>query len=566
MLGAALLAACGGSPTVTPTPGAPPNGGDPPVIDDTRFDVVVDAIQVTQAVQTYAGTVPLVKDRGGLVRVFLRASQANAAAPAVRLRLVTTASGAVVRTWDLPAPAPGVPTAPSEARLDGSWNAALAPEDVQPGRHLQAEVDPAGALDQPRQNDTLRLPAAGSLDVRAVPTLAVTLVPVVQSGLTPHVVSATRTAASWLATSLRQHPLAAADVQVGATFTTSVVLTSDGATWGDLLSDLRTKRTADGSSRTYLGAVATSYSSGVAGIGYVGYPVALTWDRTSYQSTAAHELGHTFGRVHAPCGSVASADPSWPSGAAYADGRIGAWGWDPASGALVDPDQARDLMGYCTPKWVSDYTYAGVLGRLAPRASALALPAGPLPAREPCLVVAGRLRGGRADLEPAFLLDTLPALPPPGPYALELLGGGGEVIAAVPFAPDLAQAEVDGEADQHHFALALPLPPEWARDLAGLRVVERATGRVLPPRALPAPRRVPAAGAAAALAAAGPPGRAHLSWDASAHPRALVRDPRTGEVVALLRGGEGSFESDAAELEVVLSDGVRSERRLLRVR
>jgi hypothetical protein len=43
----------------------------------------------------------------------------------------------------------------------------------------------------------------------------------------------------------------------------------------------------------------------------------------------------------------------------------------------------------------------------------------------------------------------------------------------------------------------------------------------------------------------------------------MVRDPRTGEVLAFLRGGAGSVQSDAPKLEVVLSDGVRSRHLLL---
>jgi hypothetical protein len=40
----------------------------------------------------------------------------------------------------------------------------------------------------------------------------------------------------------------------------------------------------------------------------------------------------------------------------------------------------------------------------------------------------------------------------------------------------------------------------------------------------------------------------------------MVRDARSGEVLAILHGGTGMVRSDAPALEVVLSDGVRSRR------
>jgi hypothetical protein len=60
------------------------------------------------------------------------------------------------------------------------------------------------------------------------------------------------------------------------------------------------------------------------------------------------------------------------------------------------------------------------------------------------------------------------------------------------------------------------------------------------------------------------PGQTHLSWDHAVHPKVMVRDPRTGEVIAFLEGGSAMVETDARELEFTFSDGVRSERRVIR--
>ncbi|MBX3227619.1 MAG: lipoprotein [Labilithrix sp.] len=87
------------------------------------------------------------------------------------------------------------------------------------------------------------------------------------------------------------------------------------------------------------------------GVGYTGASSAMTM---------AHEIGHAHGRPHAPCGGAAGPDPAFPN----PEGGIGAWGYAPSSQRLVDPATAKDLMGYCQPKWISGYNYNKLLERL----------------------------------------------------------------------------------------------------------------------------------------------------------------------------------------------------------
>jgi hypothetical protein len=47
-----------------------------------------------------------------------------------------------------------------------------------------------------------------------------------------------------------------------------------------------------------------------------------------------------------------------------------------------------------------------------------------------------------------------------------------------------------------------------------------------------------------------------VSWDHNAYPMAMVRDRRTGQVLSFARGG--SVDVSSGDLEVVLSNGVRS--------
>ena len=81
--------------------------------------------------------------------------------------------------------------------------------------------------------------------------------------------------------------------------------------------------------------------------------------------TALHELGHTHGRSHAPCGEVAGADPLFP----FADGSIGTWGFDQRGDTFVAPS-AHDFMSYCGDEWISAYTYSALSERIQSVAAA----------------------------------------------------------------------------------------------------------------------------------------------------------------------------------------------------
>ncbi|HXI57196.1 MAG TPA: hypothetical protein VNO55_14105 [Polyangia bacterium] len=71
------------------------------------------------------------------------------------------------------------------------------------------------------------------------------------------------------------------------------------------------------------------------------------------------EVAHTMGRSHAPCGQPPPArpDPLFP----YPNAGIGVWGYDLVNQRLIDPQRRADFMSYCTPVWISDYTFSRLL-------------------------------------------------------------------------------------------------------------------------------------------------------------------------------------------------------------
>lgn len=86
------------------------------------------------------------------------------------------------------------------------------------------------------------------------------------------------------------------------------------------------------------------------GLGYEGHAA----------DTMIHELGHAHGRRHANCGGAADVD-----GGAYPGGAIVSWGYDLVNQELIPPSNHKDMMSYCDPVWVSDYTFSALADRVA---------------------------------------------------------------------------------------------------------------------------------------------------------------------------------------------------------
>ncbi|AKF10468.1 M66 family metalloprotease [Sandaracinus amylolyticus] len=150
---------------------------------------------------------------------------------------------------------------------------------------------------------------------------------------------------------------------------------ADGSGWSQLLNECMNLRQSDRPpADTYyycLFSPASSFSQFcgrgcVAGLGPVP-SVRDTFSRASIglgyrgtEDTFVHEVGHSLGRPHAPCGGASGAEASYP----YSGGRIGSWGYDLLQNQLLNPSQHTDVMGYCDNQWISDYNYRLVFERI----------------------------------------------------------------------------------------------------------------------------------------------------------------------------------------------------------
>lgn len=529
---------------------------------EEEFNLRIDGLYVTQAVQNYEGTVPLVAGRDALLRVFVAANRENTLRPPVRVRLYR--NGEQIATHTLPAPVTFVPSSVQEAPLSASWNLPLPAALVQPGLAVLAELDPEGAIDEADRSDNV-FPRSGSpltLDVRRVPPLAIRFVPVhtAATGRTGTVTA--QNVEQFLTETRRVFPILEVEAEVREPFTTQEdTLKSDNSNeaWGKVLNELRLLRAAESQTHHYFGVVSTTYASGVAGIGYVGHPVALGWDRLpSASGVAAHELGHNWNRLHAPCGNAGNPDPNFP----YAGGTIGVYGFDAARN-LLRPPTATDIMGYCNNQWISDYTYVAVMNY---RGTSATVASGPAAAR-PSIALWGRLDGDGPVLEPAFELDAVPTpRPEPGPYTLEGYDAAGNRLFSLPFRPD-SVADVDRVT--RHFAFVLPRDEVGGDRLASIRLTGPGVDRVNTPApaAMAAPTALPPQARAQAVLRRVSPRATRLTWDRNVYPMVVVRSARTGAILSFARGGDATVVTPAGEteLELVFSDRVHSRAERLPV-
>ena len=502
------------------------------------FNLRVDGLYLVQSVQTYSRSIPLVKDRDALLRVFVTANQVNVAAPAVRVRVYH--AGTLVSTSVIAAPSASTPQSVSEANLDASWNLVIPKDEVQPDLSVLVEVDPDNTVVEGNEGDNV-FPANGvplAVDVRTTDAFAVRFVPVVTSGDGRQGNVTTGNMAQFLVGAMRVHPLAAYDAVVAQPYSTNAntTLTNDAGSWGNVLSEVNAARVDAGDGRAWYGVVNPNYSSGVAGMGYIGAPTAIGWDKLpSASGVAAHEWGHNWGRQHAPCGDPANPDQSFP----YAGGVTGVYGYDQLNQVVKTPS-AHDLMGYCSNEWISDYTYLGVLNYRAQHPMAASQVG---QAVQPALLVWGRIERGRVILEPAFRVYTRPSLPrSSGPYHIEGRAADGSSLIRLDFAP----AEIADAPDApRSFAFAVPLTSALADRLATLSLDGEGRSAT-----------VSAAPQATAVDVRGGPGRVHLRWDAARAPVVLVRDPATGQVIAFARGGQADVITGRRELSLSVGDRV----------
>lgn len=497
LLAVGVLAGCPSEPEPAPDPTpAPPAGRIAPDVALTLVTVnqgvAVPVVSEGARVPTADRNAQVIVGRPGILRVFVTPDDGFEARDLVAELVLEERGEAQVRRETLRIDAPSL-----SSDLDSTFVFPLSAEDVTADTHFSVairevdgaapttrpgnwptfpafdvEVAPADHLDEAYDIDTAWLGATdwgGVVRVHIVPVRYETDGSGRLPDTSPEQLELLR---SWM---LRLYPVRDVQFEVGEEYATELPFDSTSEPMGDLLEELIALRTERGIPfDTYIYAMVNPAESRdiycaqgcTAGIAYrVGNPntsrlrcgVGLGYTETNTAETMAHEVGHNHDRGHADCGGAGNTDPDYP----YPNARTGVWGWDIVDGGLIDPAQHADVMGYCQPRWISDYQY-DALWRRAAAVEGLAEWSGTAAADYQLVAVRP---GGRSAIKGVVTLDA-----PPGdaPVSVELLGQGGD-----------SRGKVDGHlvpmADAEPGVASLFVPP-LPEDVAALRLPD---GRVV---------------------------------------------------------------------------------------
>lgn len=435
--------------TATHTPTNTPNAG---------VDLVINGLEVTQGIQDAANSVPLVANRATTVRVF--AKVAGGAANGIQVSVAASRSG---QPLGVVTATPGaISSAPVRSDAASTVNVSLPLAWTVGTINLTVTVDSESALAESNESNNSY---AMALTFNEVPAFHAVLVPINYTHNGELYPAPTEDTVS--DTTLELFPLSEFNVTVRAPhdFIGNLHQEMD---WQTLALEMDALKMTDGApDSTYYYAVVPVenengrwFTSGVAGISAVGARFGAGLSGSPL--TATHEFGHGFGLPHAPCGVNGSAE--YP----YANASIGEYGFD-KQGQVKDPAQYKDIMSYCAPKWISDYTYKKIYEDQRANGQIVGQSV------EDILVVRAHILDGVVTMLPTYsLLTASPPSAKPSGYTLELLNAQGQQIAQYSLrAVALEVSHLEQSPNEHEesstlVAAAVPVP---AQPVATVRIL-----------------------------------------------------------------------------------------------
>lgn len=126
----------------------------------------------------------------------------------------------------------------------------------------------------------------------------------------------------------------------------------------NVLYEIQELQIMDGDNSHYYGVFSSNIYdlfdfNGFGGIAFIGDTTAIGSDSDPDLSIMLHEMGHSFSLQHVNCGEPDTYDPLYP----YNTNSIGSLGITNNLSLLIQPNNYRDMMSYCQPEFVSDYSY-----------------------------------------------------------------------------------------------------------------------------------------------------------------------------------------------------------------
>jgi hypothetical protein len=424
-------------------------------------DLAITGLEITQATQDPANSVPLVANRPAVLRVYA-ATSGIVPVDDIYLTVSATRNGASLPGSPLTFGPWAVFNASTRGSFENNFTVKL------PAAWLSGHIDLIVALDSTNvvseANESNNV-ASMVAQFNAVPPLNLTIVPINYTHIPTGKVFPAPTRDQVSVAVLQMYPLSSVNVSIRTPVNFTGDLSVDGE-WNRLLNLVTDTKRADGASdsQEYFGLLPTRNPAGDRyprywdGKGWLGLRVAIG---VGYADTVAHEIGHNFGLPHAPCGNPGYLDPNYP----YPNASIGQYGFDVAHYRIwspVSPDNAKDVMSYCAPKWFSDYNYKKLYNDQRAH-GAMAAAAAPI---ESLLIRATLDENDQIEFKPIYALPgVLTDKSISSDYTVEMIDALGKVVAAYPVR--VYEAD-EGDFVARAISAIVPLPTQ---SIARVRLV-----------------------------------------------------------------------------------------------
>jgi hypothetical protein len=559
-------------PTPQPNPYEPSTVSDGydiylPVISRlVNTDLSVNNLEITQAVQDTNNSVPLVAGRATVLRIYPHTNTTDPV-QGVSVSVSATRNGQPLAYSPQTAGPGTVVVNPRRSDINSSFNLRLPADWLSGVVTLQVTIDPSNAIEE---KDETNNTYTTTLTFNSVPPLNVTIVPInyFDTMYGYYYPAPTQSESQYIYSSLMQmYPVSGVNITWHSNYPNNNWF--DGQleftpAWDTLLNRILALMISENAPATqvYWGLIPVENSSGktwVGGATMQGYSQPGTRGGIGLASyphfsnggvLIAHEVGHMLGLWHAPCGANNHIDPYFP----YKDGSIGQYGLDVTDLTQFHlvPNTYHDMMSYCQPAWVSDYSYK----KLYDGQRAQLLSNRSTTEEDSLLIRALTGENGDFKLEPVYSFKGLPEQSGnESRFLVEFLNDAGEVVgqSTLPV-PDSS----DPETPVHSFTVLIEKP---AYPFAALRIIQN--GEELAERSLGQPSANPVAKPEVLQLKDG----VLLRWGAASTP-ALIRytsdQGNTWTTLALdWLGGElfidpGTMPSGAIQIEITLADSTAS--------
>ncbi|WP_156312425.1 M66 family metalloprotease [Marinagarivorans algicola] len=448
------------------TPSSSQSSSSTPTTSQSTIDIVINRNYFMQSItqgdsaQLLNQQVALVANREAILRTFVTGHDHASTNTDLNSTVTFYYKLATGRTGSFRLEGPAsIPQSINEADLTQTFNAKIPANIIVPGTEYYIEVDSNNAIPESNESNN-RYPQQGyaPLKVATVKPLDIVLVPVVVRDVSPNT----------SADALKKAFNFSLDILPIPSYTLDIIepYVYDGSDWDELLQAISTLQISNGErDRYYVGLLGHPLSldpnDSTAGYGYVGFKTMVS---LPYPSTIAHELGHNFGREHAPCGRPASPDSNYP----YPDGQLGVYGFfnSARNSGIVLKEGNEDVMSYCNPAWISDYTYEGMLSAITVKNTASAHVTGSqkttltnsssqnAPAQKITALI-GSINNSSATIKHVVTTPKALTSPSTSPYSAEAYNENGELLSRAyftPYSPD--------HSDNLHFSVSLSYPKQ----------------------------------------------------------------------------------------------------------